>query len=230
MSNTAGEIRVEIRGVQLAEVASCEESEAGVFIALDDPPPVRSILAIAEGAQAPRAFEVTGVVEVPPDGGVRGFVGRFIESDALARYARVGTEHLADGEPEAAPHADGEQTDDDEDVGIQMAMPAPVMVDHDESEPIDVDEPSGTMAHEDDTRPSESESEPESDQAASEAREDGQVARSGTLYSSEEETFTTDAQPAQSGTLYSDAPEAGTSDEGDDATRKGKRRRGRKRR
>lgn len=147
MSNAARHVRVDIRHVEIAEAAPCEESEAGVFITLDDPPPVRSILAVREGNDAPRAFEVTAVVEVAPEGGARGFHGRFIESDALARYERVGTEHLSDGEPEETDEAGGEHTidDDDDGPGTHMAMPAPV-VDPDESEPIDIDEARASAA------------------------------------------------------------------------------------
>jgi hypothetical protein len=155
MSSTATEVRVEIRGVQLAEAVAFEASDTGVFIPLDDPPPVRSILAIFEGDEAPRAFEVTSVVEVPAEGGARGLIGRFVEPDALARFARVGTEHLADGEapsgPEGAEERDGAN---DEAPGIQMAMPAPVVVDSEESEAIDVDAPDSTSAE---TRQAESE-------------------------------------------------------------------------
>jgi hypothetical protein len=139
MSDAASRVRVDIRHVQLAEAASCEPASNGLFVAMDDPPPVRSILAVSDGDGAPRAFEVTAVVEVAPEGGVRGFHGRFIESDALARFERVGTEHLSDGEPEGDA-TDGEHADaDDAGLGTQMAMPAPV-VDPDESEPIDLGE------------------------------------------------------------------------------------------
>ena len=137
--NDAARVRVEIRRVPLTDTAPCEPSEGGVFVALDDPPPVRSILAITAGDEAPRALEVTAVVEVAPEGGARGFYGRFIEDDALARFERVGTEHLSDGEPEPAARGEGETAEsDDAGPGTQMAMPAPV-VDPDDSEPIDLD-------------------------------------------------------------------------------------------
>jgi hypothetical protein len=142
MSDTARKVRIDIRGVQLAEAAPCEDTDSGVFVTLDDPPPVRSILAVFDGDESPRAFEVTAVVEVPPEGGERGVLGRFLESDALARYERVGTEHLSEGEPESEQREDGDEDEagDEDGSGIQMAMPAPVMVDSDESEAIQTDD------------------------------------------------------------------------------------------
>ena len=65
---------LELRHCRVAEQATLQpvtpsEGEAGVFIAVDDPPPVRTVLAVIEGSQR-RALEVASVVEVAERCGV----------------------------------------------------------------------------------------------------------------------------------------------------------------
>lgn len=152
MSEAARTVHVELRHLTLSESAELHEFEDAPFIALDDPPPVRTIIAVrdADAQGERRAFEVLRVVEVDEAerssgsgsglGPGRGVYGQWLEPEALRRFERVGTEHLSDGEvvdaeEEPAPEEDAPDSDD----GVQMAVPAPV-VDPDDSEPIDVDE------------------------------------------------------------------------------------------
>jgi hypothetical protein len=134
MSQDAREVRVDIRHHTLAAAAPLRESADGeVFVALDDPPPVRTILAIHDGDEGPHALEVTRVIETDSDASSRGVFGRFRDAELLRGLDAVGTEHLATGEQ--APAASGE---DAEHAGY-LAMPAPV-VDPDPSDRIDVNE------------------------------------------------------------------------------------------
>jgi hypothetical protein len=131
MSQDAREVRVDIRHHTLATAAPLEASKDGeVFVALDDPPPVRTILAIHDGDEGPHALEVTRVVETDADGLRRGAFGRFRDADLLRGLDAVGTEHLAAG-PAAA--------SEDSDHAGYLAVPAPV-VDPDPSDRIDVSE------------------------------------------------------------------------------------------
>jgi hypothetical protein len=131
MSQDAREVRVDIRHHTLHSAAPLQESKDGeVFIALDDPPPVRTILAIHDGNEGPHALEVTRVVETDTETSRRGAYGRFRDADLLRGLEAVGTEHLAAGE-QPTPSDDGDHTG--------YAMPAPV-VDPDPSDRIDVNE------------------------------------------------------------------------------------------
>lgn len=132
---------LELRHVRLAEPVTLRPAplgptpdgavEEGVFVALDDSPPVRTVLAVVEGGRR-RALEVAWVVEVAggdDHGGspVRGFYGRWVADEALERAARVGTEHLEDGTPVVQPVVyDNSAVLDVSDTS--MAMPAPVMM------------------------------------------------------------------------------------------------------
>lgn len=143
---------LELRHVRLAEPVTLRPAslgpapdggvEEGVFVALDDSPPVRTVLAVVEGERR-RALEVVWVVEVAErddakaalgaasdDGGapvVRGFYGRWVADEALERAARVGTEHLEDGTPVVQPVVyDNSVMLDVSDTN--MAMPAPVII------------------------------------------------------------------------------------------------------
>jgi hypothetical protein len=134
-------VRVELRHVVLAESAALTEHEDGrVFVALDEPPPVRSVLALFDATKR-RAIEVVRVVEVADAGGARGVHGRVVDSDALARFAAVGTERLPGGTKEpVSTQPNPEPVRSDDDTSAQLAMPAPVMVVEADSEPIDVGE------------------------------------------------------------------------------------------
>jgi hypothetical protein len=134
MSHDVREVRVDIRHHTLATAAPLDESADGeVFVALDDPPPVRTLLAIHDGKEGPHALEVTRVVETDTDASRRGVFGRFRDPDVLRGLESVGTEHLASGEQVSAAGSD------DSDHAGFLAMPAPV-VDPDPSDRIDVSE------------------------------------------------------------------------------------------
>jgi hypothetical protein len=132
MSSDVREVRVDIRHHMLAASAQLSEGDDGtVHLALEHPPPVRSVLSVHtdEGAHA---FEVTRAVEVESEGVRPGVYGRFVGHEALDVLDKVGTEHLEAGEA-ASDH------EDDPDHSGYLAMPAPV-VDPDPSDRIDVDE------------------------------------------------------------------------------------------
>ncbi|MEM7159383.1 MAG: hypothetical protein AAF799_41480 [Myxococcota bacterium] len=124
---------LEVRHVRLADEATLSpaplaEGEEGVFVALAEPPPVRTVLSVVSGDQR-RALEVAQVVEVTSrdEHGTRGFYGRWVGEEALERAAKVGTEHLEDGTPVVQP-----VSRDDNAVIVAsdapvMAVPAPVM-------------------------------------------------------------------------------------------------------
>ncbi len=122
--------RIDIRSHRLAEAAEIQDTEAGRFFVLPEPPPVRSILAVREGDEL-EAFEVTRVVEVESQGQARGAFARIIDMSELDKsIAEVGTEHLsALAENDLDTQGGSDQP--------QMAVPAPVV--HPEaSEQIDV--------------------------------------------------------------------------------------------
>jgi hypothetical protein len=97
MSETV--VRVDLRQSTLSEHARLREAGELAFLALDNPPPVRSLLRLIEaGAEEPRAFEVARVVEVVEDDEpARGCYGRYIELERLDEQAKVGSEHLEPG-------------------------------------------------------------------------------------------------------------------------------------
>lgn len=135
---------LEVRHVHVAEQvtltpASLSDDQEGVFVALDDPPPVRTVMAVVEGDQR-RALEVAWVVEVTErdERGTRGFYGRWVDDEALARAAKVGTEHLEDGTPVVQPVVSDDSVALDVSDAPVMAMPAPVMVVDDDTGVLDV--------------------------------------------------------------------------------------------
>jgi hypothetical protein len=142
---------LELRHVRLAESVILRPAqlgptpegtvEEGVFVALDDSPPVRTVLAVVEGGRR-RALEVAWVVEVAERDEAKGFYGRWLADEALERAARVGTEHLEDGTPVVQPVVyDNSAVLDVSDTS--MAMPAPVIV---------MDDDNGAGDDEDDER------------------------------------------------------------------------------
>ncbi|NVB37968.1 hypothetical protein G6O69_08980 [Pseudenhygromyxa sp. WMMC2535] len=89
-------VRVELREATLSESATLHEGEA-TFIALDCPPPVRSLLRVVVDDD-PRAFEVHRVVEVVGEGEARrGCYGAFVEAARFDEQNKVGSEHLEPG-------------------------------------------------------------------------------------------------------------------------------------
>ena len=95
MSETA--VRVDLRQANLSESAKLREAEDHVFIALEQPPPVRSLLRLTIGEER-KAFEVQRVVEVASDDEpARGCYGSFVDVERLEEQTKVGSEHLQPG-------------------------------------------------------------------------------------------------------------------------------------
>jgi len=109
--------------------------DRSVFIALDEPPPVRTVIQLWRGDEA-RAVVVQRIIEIPDadKGEARGFFGVPADDEAIAGAARVGTEHLGAGTHAGEHNSVGEPAPDaGADANIGMAMPAPVVV-HDEGD------------------------------------------------------------------------------------------------
>lgn len=132
------------RHVTLAD--GCEltvHPDRSVFIAMDEPPPIRTVVQLWRGDEA-RAVIVDRVIEVPDAeaGTERGFFGIPADEDAIAGATKVGTEHL---EGPSGDESDGNdasaRSDGNGEANINMAMPAPVVV-HDDGEEAD-DAPDG---------------------------------------------------------------------------------------
>lgn len=95
MSETA--VRVDLRQATLSESARLRETGEQVFLCLENPPPVRSLLRITVGEDQ-RLFEVGRVIEVVDEGeSERGCYGAFVALERLAEQQRVGSEHLQPG-------------------------------------------------------------------------------------------------------------------------------------
>jgi hypothetical protein len=120
--------RLLLRHVTVSEAVDPSQFGGGsVFVASDDPPPVRTVLRLVDGDADPRAVEVTKVIEVPESNeGVRGFYVQEVDAEKLELHGKVGTEHLESGETPALQEASG----------MQFGAPAPVM-DPDDSIQID---------------------------------------------------------------------------------------------
>jgi hypothetical protein len=143
------EVSVHYRHIELQPAATLRDADGGeLFLELAEPPPVRTVLELREGATS-KAFEVVAVVEVEAPGTPRGCRVREIDGAAL-RDRKVGSERLADASAGAAtggaapPPTRVESSDDGEnwsdDYGAHMAVPAPVIDPDgsDESEAIDI--------------------------------------------------------------------------------------------
>jgi len=136
MSESAATL--ELRHSTLADAAPVSpaplaDGTEGVFVAIDDPPPVRTVLTVVQGDQR-RPLEVTAVVEVIDRSAqtTRGFFGRWVDAEALERAGKMGTEHLEDGTP-VVQKVDPSVSDDGSDAPAAMAMPAPVMIIEDDT-------------------------------------------------------------------------------------------------
>lgn len=133
-------VRVTYRSLELAAAAPVSDRAGGLcFVAIDTPPPVRTVLGLGDGT----AVEVVEAIEVEAPGVARGCVVR--EVDAKRLQQPVGSEKLANGaaggeappvrEPSGiVPAADTY----DDGYAASMAVPAPV-VDGETSDAIDVD-------------------------------------------------------------------------------------------
>jgi hypothetical protein len=95
MSESA--VRVDLRQANLSESAHLREVGDRTFLALDQPPPVRSLLKLTIDDEQ-KAFEVGRVIEVVGEGEpARGCYGAFVDLERLGEQAKVGSEHLQPG-------------------------------------------------------------------------------------------------------------------------------------
>ena len=127
------------RHATLVEGAELQvHQDRSVFVVMDEPPPVRTVVQLWRGGEA-RAVVVERSVEVPEtDEGARGFFAVPADEEAIARGIKVGTEHLERGSRPDSEGSGGEAGSDAEG-NMNMAMPAPVVVhdDGDEDEPTE---------------------------------------------------------------------------------------------
>lgn len=110
-------------------------ADRSVFVVMDEPPPVRTVVQLWRGGEA-RAVVVERSVEVPEgEDGVCGFVALPADEEAIAKAIKVGTEHL---EPGSGSDEEGNGADSGSDAehNMNMAMPAPVLV-HDDADDDD---------------------------------------------------------------------------------------------
>lgn len=131
-------VKLEVRHIRLADSATlqpakADEGDEGVFVALAEPPPVRTVLTVVDG-ETRRALEVTRVVEIGDrdERGERGFYARWVEGEAIERATKVGTEHLEDGTPQVQPVSQDNSAAIN--LSDSMAMPAPVVLHGDEDD------------------------------------------------------------------------------------------------
>ena len=118
------QVRVDLRSISLSASAQLAELPDGsFFVALDEPPPVRTVLSVREEDGEARAFEVCRVIEIGEAGptGARGCQGRFVEAERLEQQHGVGSEHLTPGEPHSSPGAAG--SDDGVSAGTESTPP-----------------------------------------------------------------------------------------------------------
>lgn len=126
--------RVEYRNLSLAESAEVSEADdGGVFVALEEPPPVRSVVRLVSADGSSRDVVLTRVVEVPDEGAPRGFHAKDAGDDDRERAAKVGTEHL-EGSSSSGDEGSARSNGSDAAGNMSMAMPAPVVVDTEEDE------------------------------------------------------------------------------------------------
>jgi hypothetical protein len=122
-------VSLQIRQVTVNEAAELTALDGDdVFVATDDPPPVRTIVACREGDGGEvQALEVVRVVEVPEsdERGTRGFYARTTHAQALGAHWVVGTENFSGGHGPPPGLSSS-----------SLGAPAPVM-DPDDSMPID---------------------------------------------------------------------------------------------
>lgn len=135
---------LELRHSRVAEhvtlsTAALSDDQEGVFVAIDEPPPVRTVLTVVQGDER-RALQVVSVVEVAErdERGTHGFYGRWVDEDALERASKVGTEHLEDGTPVVQPVIRDNSVVMDVSDAPAMAMPAPVLILEDDTGVVDV--------------------------------------------------------------------------------------------
>lgn len=90
-------VRVDLRQTTLTESARVREAGEQVFLSIENPPPVRSLLRLTIDGEH-KAFEVGQVVEVVGEGATeRGCYGAFVALERLDEHQNVGSEHLQPG-------------------------------------------------------------------------------------------------------------------------------------
>lgn len=90
-------VRVDLRQTTLTESARVREAGEQVFLSIENPPPVRSLLRLTIDGEH-KAFEVGQVVEVVGEGATeRGCYGAFVALERLDEHQKVGSEHLQPG-------------------------------------------------------------------------------------------------------------------------------------
>jgi hypothetical protein len=90
-------VRVDLREATMTESARLRERDNQLFLAMDTPPPVRSLLRLTV-ANERKAFEVARVVEVVDEAEPeRGCYGAWVDAARLSEQDRVGSEHLEPG-------------------------------------------------------------------------------------------------------------------------------------
>lgn len=94
---------MQLRDVTLAEEATLEPTDDGVFVALANPVPVRTVLTV-QGGDGAQQLEVVRVVEVA-GADPRGVRGVYAKPAQVEGEATVGSEHLqpTEGSPRGAP-------------------------------------------------------------------------------------------------------------------------------
>jgi hypothetical protein len=142
-------VRVTYRSLELTAAASLSERGGGQhFLALDTPPPVRTVLGLARDGDAPIAVEVVEAIEVDGAPGGRGCLVREVDR-ALLEQQPVGSERLASGAGGNGESISGESSavieagSFDEGYAAPMAVPSPVVGDSESSDTIDVSELQG---------------------------------------------------------------------------------------
>jgi hypothetical protein len=138
-------VRVTYRSLELAPAAALDDRGGGRhFLAIDTPPPVRTVLGLARvGETKMLAVEVVEAIEIDAPGSTRGCVVREVDG-ALLQRPPVGSERLADGAAGASDvsGSDGavahEAGSFDEGYAAPMAVPSPVVGDSESSDTIDV--------------------------------------------------------------------------------------------
>jgi hypothetical protein len=136
MSDAQSAVRVEYRHALLAEQTTMEETADGLFLALDQPMPVRSTLRVITPDGVSRGVVVERVAETSEPGG-RGVFARFVDDDTVTSNLNVGSEHLESAAVEedegSAPERESDGTN------AAVAMPAPVLVDDSDPDEDDAD-------------------------------------------------------------------------------------------
>jgi len=176
--STTSTVQVRYRHHEIAAAAPISALSGGGDgthrLELDDPPPVRTVLAVVDDGRT-RAFEVREVIEVPSEGAPRGCVLAEVAPERLPRA--VGTEDRPAGllgsaasEAELAPVADEVEADADG-YGAHMAVPAPVVSD-DASEPLQL----GGESDSDDASDKDGDDNGDGDTPAAETTDDGDAA------------------------------------------------------